>query len=325
MNRLLAGIDIGGTKIAIALANSAGEIVAERFIETQAELGPHAIFENTCQTLAEMCGECKGRLAAIGVGSPAPIDVDRGLIMSPSNLQSWIQFPIVDLLVERFAIPVMLDNDANAAALGEYIYGAGRGYRNVFYITFSTGIGGGIVINGEIYHGICTSAGEIGHMIVQPNGIRCNCGSMGCLESISAGISIARRAKERLASGETSLMTGMVSSIDEVTAKTVVDAVRQHDALATEIWDETCRYLAIGIGNAITLLAPEIVIIGGGVAKAGDLLFERLDRLVPQFVSMVPSEKINISPAQLGAMSGVRGALAIAQKALSTSRVTHAV
>lgn len=324
MNKVLAGIDIGGTKIAVALATPAGEIVAQRFLATQPELGPHAILENVSQAISELCSESGGELASIGVGSPAPIDVTRGLIMSPSNLLDWIEFPVVDLLIRSFGVPVMLDNDANAAALGEYMYGAGRGYRNIFYITFSTGIGGGIVINGEVYHGVCTSAGEIGHTIVQPDGVRCNCGSIGCLESICAGVSIARRAMERLMIGDSSLMTELVSNIDEITAKTVVEAVRQGDRVASEIWDETCRYLAIGIGNAITLLAPEIVIIGGGVAAAGDILFEPLRKLVPQYVSMIPADRINISPAELGAESGVRGALAIAKKAFSNSYLANA-
>lgn len=325
MNQVLAGIDIGGTKIAMALATLSGDIIANRYMPTRPELGPNAIFENIAAALHELAGENDSAVVAIGVGSPAPIDVSNGLIMSPSNLRDWDRFPIVDLLGERFSVPVRLENDANAAALAEYLYGAGRGYENLFYVTISTGIGGGIIINGEIYDGICTAAGEIGHTIVQPDGVRCNCGSRGCLETICAGVHIARRTKELLATGKSSVIIEMVPDIDQITAKTVVEAVRRNDPLAVGVWEETCRYLAIGLGNAVTLLAPEIVVIGGGIAAAGELLFEPIRRLIPEYVSMIPADRINIAPAALGTESGFRGAVAIAQTTYSRSDVKYAV
>jgi len=245
--------------------------------------------------------------------------------MSPSNLRDWAEFPIVDLLAKRFRVPVMLENDANAAALGEHMFGAGRGHRNVFYVTVSTGIGGGIIIDSEVYHGVCTAAGEIGHTIVQPDGVKCNCGSVGCLETICSGTHIVRRTNERLAGGDDSVINEMVKEAGKLTAEIVINAVRQNDKLAVEIWDETLRYLAIGIANAITLLAPEIVVIGGGMAAAGPLLFGPLQKAVPQYVSMLPADKINIVPAELGKESGLHGALAIAEKAYSASLVTYAV
>jgi glucokinase len=324
MNEVLAGIDIGGTKIAIALETPSGERVATRRLPTQSEGGAYAVLENISRALEQMLDENKAKIVSIGVGSPAPLDVEKGLILSPSNLRDWDRFPIVSLLNERFKVPVRLDNDANVAALGEYIYGAGRGYQNIFYITVSTGIGGGIIISGEIYHGVANGAGELGHTVVQPEGVRCNCGSTGCLETICAGVHIARRAKERLAGGAPSLLNEMVSEASEITAETVVEAVRRKDRLATEIWDETCRFLAIGIANIFTLLAPEVVIIGGGIAAAGEMLFMPLRRMIPQLVSMIPPEKINLVPAELGAESGVCGALVLARKAHSNSYQTYA-
>ena len=317
MKKVVAGIDIGGTNISIAVAETGGEVVSKRQLPTQSSLGPFSAFDKMSEALDEMLAEGSFDLEAIGVGSPSPIDVRKGLIMSPSNLLEWSEFPIVDLLNDRFGVPVKLENDANAAAVGEYIYGAGRGYRNIFYLTVSTGIGGGIIIDGNLYHGISTAAGEIGHTIIQPDGIRCNCGSRGCLETICAGVHIARRARERLENGEASILSGMVSDIDSITARTVVDAVQQGDPLATAIWDETCHFLAIGIANVITLVAPEIVIVGGGVAAAGDLLFVQLRKRVPHFVSMVPADKINIVPARLGTESGLYGAVAIARELIS--------
>ena len=317
MKKVVAGIDIGGTNISIAVAETGGEVASKRQLPTQSSLGPFSAFDKMSEAIEKMLAEEPFDLEAVGVGSPSPIDVRKGLIMSPSTLLDWSEFPIVDLLNDRFGVPVKLENDANAAAVGEYIYGAGRGYRNIFYLTVSTGIGGGIIIDGNLYHGISTAAGEIGHTIIQPDGIRCNCGSRGCLETICAGVHIARRARERLENGEASILSGMVSDIDSITARTVVDAVQQGDPLATAIWDETCHFLAIGIANVITLVAPEIVIVGGGVAAAGDLLFVQLRKRVPHFVSMVPADKINIVPARLGTESGLYGAVAIARELIS--------
>ncbi len=325
MNKVVAGIDIGGTKIAIALENLSGEKIAARRLPTQVEIGAYAIIETVFQAITEMLEENQAELVAVGIGCPSPLDVEKGLVMSPSNLRDWDNFPIVELFRERFKVPVALDNDANAAALGEYVYGAGRGYKNIFYVTVSTGIGGGIILNGEILHGVSGDAGEIGHTIVQPDGIRCNCGSIGCLETICAGVHIARRARERLTKGEPSLMNEMAGNINQVTAKTVIEAVRRGDKLAVEIWNETCRFLAVGIANVVSILAPEAVIIGGGISAAGDLLFVPLRRLLPEFVSMIPADKINIVPAELGGESGVCGALVLAKKVYSSSIQTYAV
>lgn len=324
--KVAAGIDIGGTKIALALETLGGEKTASRRIPTRVEIGSQAIVENIAQTLAEMAEASQTEIVSVGIGCPSPLDIEKGLVMSPSNLRDWDRFPIVRFFEEYFNVPVVLDNDANAAALGEFVYGAGRGYKNVVYITVSTGIGGGIIINGEIFHGVAASAGELGHTIVQPDGgARCNCGSTGCLETVCSGVHIARRAKEKLAGGAASLMSEIAGNTNELTAETVVEAVRRGDELAIEIWDETCRYLAIGIGNIISLLAPEAVIVGGGVAAAGKLLFAPLKSLVPQFVSMVPADEINIVPAELGAQSGVCGALVLAKKAYSQNYQTYAV
>lgn len=317
MDRSVAGIDIGGTKISIAVASLDGKILSKRRIPTHEAADPYTTVEHVSAELEEMLFEADVALAGIGVCSPAPIDVQRGLIMSPSNLPDWVDFPLVELLRTQFAVPVSLDNDANAAALGEFIYGAGRGHKNIFYLTVSTGIGGGMIINGELYRGTLTSAGEIGHTIVQPDGILCNCGSRGCLETLCSGIHIARRAREQVEHGIPSSMTSMVESPEHITAKTVVEAVKKQDPLAIKIWEGACRYLAIGIANAITLLAPEAVVIGGGISLAGELLFSRLREQVPGFVSMVPAAEIDIVPAELGTDSGTWGAIALAVESLN--------
>ncbi len=320
MNEVIAGIDIGGTKIAVEIENLNGEKVAARLLPTQIELGADAIVKTIFSAIEEMLEENQRKLVSIGIGCPSPLDIENGLVMSPSNLRDWVKFPIVKLFQNRFDVPVVLENDANTAALGEFVYGVGRDFKNVVYITVSTGIGGGIILNGEILHGVGGDAGEIGHTIVQPDGVRCNCGSVGCLETICAGVHIARRAQEKLASGEQSLMSEIEAEISKVSAKTVVEAMKKNDKLANEIWDETCRFLALGIGNIITLIAPEAVIIGGGIAAAtGDLLLEPLKKLLPDYISMVPMEKFKVLAAELGSRSGVCGALVLAKKAHSNN------
>ncbi len=314
MNKLFLGIDIGGTKTAIALENVCGERIAARVLPTQSDA--FDTIERISKAIEAMLGENDAELISIGIACPSPLDIEKGLVMSPSNLREWNNFPIVKLFEERFKVPVILENDANAAALGEYIHGAGRGYKNIVYVTVSTGIGGGIILNGEIFHGVGAGAGELGHTIVQPDGVKCNCGSVGCVETICAGVHIARRAKEKLASGIVSLMNEIEGNINNVSAKTVVEAARRGDESAVEIWDETCKFLAIGIANAVTLIAPEAVVIGGGIAAAtGAMLFAPLRKLIPKYVSMIPADKINILPAELGNESGVCGALALAKKA----------
>jgi glucokinase len=315
--RVVAGIDIGGTKIAIALQSLAGDRVAADRLPTQVELGPESNLENISKTLEKMLSETNSDLAVIGVVSPGPIDIERGLILSPTNLPGWDGFPIVEKLEKRFNVPVIFDNDANAAGLGEYFYGAGRGFRDVFYVTISTGIGGAIICDGKIHHGVDASAGEVGHTVVKTGGVRCRCGVEGCLETIASGLSIARRMKEKLAEEN----GNMDENSSEITAETVVEAVKKGDRTACAIWTETVYYLGIGIGNAITLIAPEAVIIGGGVASAGELLLKPLRREIAKNVSMMPIEKVKILQASLGSESGVCGALLLAQRVAKETKV----
>ncbi len=310
MNKqVVAGIDIGGTKIAVALETTDGERVASRRLPTEVALGPEKILENVSSAIEEMLDESETKLSAVGIGCPGPIDVERGLALSPTNLPDWIDFPLVEKFENRFGVPITFDNDANAAALGEYFYGAGKGFGEIFYVTISTGIGGALVCGGQLRHGVGGNAGEVGHTIVKPDGRRCLCGAHGCLETIASGLSIARRMKEKLAGNN----GGNIENFPQITAETVVEAVKNNEKAALEIWDETIKYLAVGIGNAITLTAPEAVVIGGGVSTAGELLLEPLRRELAKNVMMLPVEKVKILRASLGGESGLCGALYLAR------------
>lgn len=315
--KVIVGIDIGGTKIALALQNLDDDKIFFKKIPTKVNIGPYNILENVQNCVAEMFNETQTELLGIGLCTPGPINIKKGLVLSPTNLSDWIDFPIVEILENKFQVPIIFDNDANAAALGEYFYGVGKGFETILYVTISTGVGGAIVFDGEIYHGVAASAGEIGHTIVKHDGIICGCGTRGCLETIASGTHIVRRAKEKIKE-----KNGKLNGInaDNITAQTVVEAFKKGDKLAVSIWDETIKYLAIGIGNAITTIAPEAVIIGGGISQAGEILFKPLYSQLKQNVSMLPIENIEVLPANLGGKSGVYGALMLARQYLKINK-----
>jgi glucokinase len=316
----IAAVDVGGTKIALGLSDLEGRVLPFRRFPTQVERGPHRIVEQALDQLEKMTAEAGGRVAAVGVGCGGPLDRGRGLILSPANLPGWDEFPIVELVRERFGAPVRLDNDANAAALAEHEYGAGRGVENMVYLTISTGIGGGLILGGRLIHGVGDAAGEVGHMIVEPGGFPCGCGSRGCLETICSGTSIARRAAERLAGGARASSLLDKGGLKQLTALDVAEAARAGDPLAAEVWDETIEYLALGVGNVIAAFAPEAVVLGGGVSTAGDQLLGPLRRRIKESVKIAPVERVRITQAELGGDSGVYGALILGRQALAAQR-----
>jgi glucokinase len=313
----VAGIDIGGTKIVVALGDMEGNVISHSRYATQVEIGPHRIVDNAIAEIKRMVEKTATRLVAVGVGCGGPLDSQRGLILSPPNLPDWDEFPIIEIIEERLAVPALLDNDANVAALGESKYGAGHGLSDIVYITISTGIGGGIIIGGKLLHGVNDGAGEVGHITVLPDGPSCGCGARGCMEALCSGTSIARRARESLLAGVHSSLTEMAGGINEVTAKVVAEAARGGDRLAQEIWDETIYYLAVGISNIINILAPQAVILGGGVATSGEQLLEPLRREIQSRNTMLPPEKIDIRQAALGGDSGIYGALILGQRTVA--------
>jgi glucokinase len=308
----IAGIDIGGTKIAVAIASSSGEIIARRYFPTDPTRTPHKAVNQALEVLVGLADTHHATLRAVGIGCAGPLDLERGLVMSPPNLPLWREFPLPSIVGERLNIPVIFDNDGNAAALGEYLYGAGRGLSNLVYLTISTGIGCGIIADHKLVH----RAGEAGHITVQTDGALCGCGARGCMEALSSGTGIARRAHEKLVAGRTSVMRDMVGDLMQVTAKTVVEAAQAGDDLASEIWRETIRFLAIGIGSIITMTAPHAVILGGGiVAGTGEFLLQPLRKQLHERVRIVRMEEVQILQAGLGADSGLYGALALGARA----------
>jgi len=315
---LIAGIDIGGTKAAVAIAIPGGEIIARTSFPTGANRPAHDVVDQALTLLADMAEAHESRLTAAGIGCAGPLDLEGGIVISPPNLpRSWRQFPLRAIVEAKLGVPVTLDTDANAAVLGEHFYGAGRGYSDLVYLTISTGIGGGIIAGNNLVHRL----GEAGHVTVQPAGALCGCGARGCLEALCSGTAIARRAQEQLRGERPSMLRQMVSDGRDVTAKTVEEAARAGDDLACEVWQDTITFMAIGIGGIIASLAPQAVILGGGVAAgAGEFLLQPLRAELRTRVRILPMENVAVLKAGLGADSGIYGALVLGARALQTAR-----
>jgi glucokinase len=313
-------IDLGGTKTVVALADVTGAILARGRMETQPERGAEDTIARIVELAQDVLAERDGRPLAAGVASGGPLDPATGTIYSPGCLPGWGAVALGGMLAAALGCPVRIDNDANLGALGEHAFGAGQGAQDLVYITISTGIGGGVIVGGRLLHGVGNGAGEIGHQTVAPDGPECVCGNRGCLERMASGSSIARRAQAALytAEGPKSLLWLLVQGRpDAVRTETVVKAAFHGDALAKRLWQETIDYLAIGVGNVITILAPERVIVGGGVAQAGDMLFTPLRAAVSERVRFVDMERVQILPAGLGTESPLYGALALARESSS--------
>lgn len=315
------GVDLGGTKILTALISETGDIVYRHRIPTP-QMGPESVvsvIRDSITTVLAEAGLAKEEVAGVGVGAPGPLDPRSGVVFEAPNLVGWRNVPLRDLLAAQLrstqasaALPIFVEHDANAAALAEWWIGAGRGVKDLIYITVSTGIGGGIIIGGKMVHGVTGAAGEIGHMTIDINGPLCHCGNRGCLEVLASGPAIARVAREEIAAGRPTTMLETAGGKPEaITGETVDRAARTGDALAGEIFDRAGTYLGVGVANLINLLNPARIIIGGGVSKAGDLLFAPVKRTVRERALKRPATDAQIVPAALGDDAGVVGAGAV--------------
>lgn len=304
------GIDLGGTKISGALATLDGKLLSTYTIPTKAEEGEEAIIGRLIEVIEKVIsdsGKTAGEVKAIGIGSPGPLDTKKGIIITTPNLP-FKNFNIVQPVVEKFGINTYLDNDANVATIGEFMFGVGRGSENMIFVTVSTGVGGGAVLNGKVYRGNTSNALEIGHMTLLEDGPQCGCGNFGCLEALSSGTAIAKRAKEAIATGvETSLR-----QYENLTSYEVFKEAENGDKVSKDILDRALTFLGIGIANIITTFDSEIVAIGGGVSKAGEIVFDKVKEVVKKRCFTTLSENTKILPAELGTDAGVIGAVALA-------------
>lgn len=312
----MVGVDIGGTNTVVGLIPSdGGAPVALRTRATAALGEPGVVIGHLSRMVNDvideglsMAGGAREDVLGVGLGSPGPLDLTRGVVVDAFNL-GWKDFPLRDCLAEAVGLPASLDNDANCATWGEYWQGAGKDARHLVGVTLGTGIGGGVILDGQLVHGASASAGEIGHMTIAFNGRRCKCGNYGCLEAYASGPNIAARAREGLEAGAESALTELVhGDLDRLSALTVYEAAMQGDAYAAEVMLETAKLLGAGLANVVNVLNPDMVVIVGGVTRAGDLLFNPLRSEVRRRAFRSAVEACRIVPGALPETAGVIGA-----------------
>lgn len=315
MRKVLA-FDLGGTKFAFGVVAEDGTVLGSGRVETWAEKGAAQAVSRVAAAAHQLLVQLQlqpSDLCAIGIASPGPLDTARGCVDGSPNLPGWTGYPIEGELSKSFGgLPARIDNDCNAAALGEYLFGAGKGKKNVIYITISTGIGGGAVIDGRLMRGSNGNAAELGHIPLTMDGPCCGCGNLGCWEAYASGTAIARRTREALSAGRASSITDFAGSIEQVTTHHLFQALTQKDPLAVEIWDESIDYLGRGLGAVINTFNPDIIVVGGGVTAAGDALFVPMRAKANSYAFPRLAAVCTIVPAALGGNVGVVGAAACA-------------
>jgi glucokinase len=310
MTKLALAFDLGGTALRGALVESDGRIVAHASAPTLAGAGSEAVIGQIVALADTLLREHpQAKVAGIGVGAPGPLDPKTGIVIAPPTLAGWHDVPLIDILGQHFSLPVRLENDANAAALGEWRFGAGRGSGSLVFVTVSTGIGGGVVADGHIYHGRRGLAAEIGHMTITGEGDRCFCGAIGCFEAVASGTALGHRATRLTAPGDGSLLRRL-SNDGDVSARHVVDAARAGDAGALDLIDAEARWLGIGFTNLLHLYSPDLIVMGGGLSNGFDLL-EPSIRTVVQQRAMPAYRDVPIVQAELGDRAGLIGAASL--------------
>lgn len=305
---------MGGTKIAALLGTKDGRILADAKIETLPAAGPAHAFERIAQMLGRLARESNVAPSAVGVGVPGLVDADAGIIAFLPNLPNeWRGFPAGEFLRNRTGMPVYLLNDARLAALGEYTFGSGPHSDNMLVVTIGTGIGGGLILDGRLRLGVWGAAGEIGHHTILPEGAPCSCGSRGCLETLISGPLLSAEGASLARSGAApKLATIVENNWAAITPKEMALAASQGDPMVIAAIEKAARYLGIGIANAVTLTAVDLVVITGGVAALGELLLAPVRAVVRERVRMFPSDSVHIACSTLGDRAGALGALALA-------------
>jgi len=314
---LALGVDIGGTKVAAGLVDRRGKIVFQARVAMPARGSAEAGFaavQACIEAIFSAHPEVRTGLAEIGICAPGPLDPLTGTILNPPNVPCWRNFPLAAEVERVFGLSARVDNDGNAAALAEATWGAGVGYRNIFYATIGTGIGTGIVFDGRIYHGRTGSAAEGGHVTIDYRGPMCACGKRGCIEAFCSGPAIARRARERLAEyvdGESKVLALAKGEASAVNAEIVAEAFRQGDLLAADVLQETADFLAVWMGNVIDLLEPDVFIFGGGLAGLMSGFFGRMGEELPKWCMNQRFGEMPIVLAKYGSDAGIAGATAL--------------
>ena len=305
------GVDLGVTHLSLVLSDCSASVVHEIEVPFDLSIGPEASLQKThawVSKLLEQAGVSMDQILTVGVGVPGPVVTERGEVIAPPVMPGWDDYPIRDELEDRWSCPVSLNNDAELGALGEWAYGAGRDDSNVIYIKVGTGIGAGLLLDNRIYRGATGTAGEIGHLTVQDQGPLCTCGNRGCLEALAGGRAIAQNARRAVASGHRTQLAE-IKPVEKITAKSVTLAARRGDLTSQQILSDAGTYIGTAIAGSMNLLNPGIVIVGGGVSQAGDLILEPLRKAARERSLKAASTGVRITAAVLGRRSTSMGAV----------------
>jgi glucokinase len=313
MDKRSLAVDVGGTHVRTAVSDQALRLSGRTDEPTRHDLGPDGVIDQIVRQVRQSVAQSQAswdRVETLVVGVPGPLDSVTGVVLGPPNLPGWDNVPLRLSLEGELQMPVKVVNDANAAALGEFYFGAGRGHRNLVYLTVSTGIGGGVVVEGRLLEGTSGTAGELGHTTIDWRGPMCKCGNRGCLEALASGTAIARRFYEAIEAGERSVVTEWLNG-RRATAEDVALGARAGDPSSLAIFTAAGEALGYGIVNCIHTFNPDVIAVGGGVAKAGPLLFDPVQRVVDRYALSVPRRAVRILLAELGEDVGLVGAAAL--------------
>ena len=308
------GVDIGGTKVAVGVVDCEGKILVQQRKPMVANDSPEAGLEAVTGAIDSMLSTSPVAIECIGICAPGPLDPRSGVVLNPPNVPCWRNFPLAERVSAKYSVTVKVDNDANAAALAETLWGAARGFRYVFYATIGTGIGSGIVFDGAIYHGKTGSAGEGGHVSIDYRGPVCACGKRGCIEILAAGPAIGLRARTKVAaepSRASAILELAGGDVAAVTSEKVGQAFAKGDQLAREILLETVELITPWLGNIVDLLDPDVLVIGGGVAALLKPFFEEIKRRLPSWCVNPRVSEIPLLMAHYGADAGIAGGAAL--------------
>ncbi len=308
--QLIVGVDLGGSKIGAIVADASGNIEARNSADTLAAEGPDAVIQRLIECIRELTAETE--VAGIGVGAAGGHDTGTGVVTFSPNLPGWHNIPLCDIIRREFGVPTHVHNDCTLAALGEHRFGAGVGVDNLVYVGLGTGIGGGIIVDGQVYSGTSGAAGEIGHMVIDVKGPPCVCGSAGCWETFASGRAVAQEAAREMEAGVlTAIRRYAGGDVKKVTAETVFRAAQDGDYFANELISRTAYYVGIGLVNVVNIFNPQLVLVGGGLSKMGSLLLDPAIEVVKERAFRVSSEAVRIEVAQLGDDAGTLGAVAL--------------
>ena len=308
MTDIVAGVDLGGTNIKAGLVAPDGKIIQRHELRTLAERGAQAVAARICQAVRECmqkAGLSASSVRGVGIGSPGTIDLENGVVLFSPNLPGWRNIPLRRMIEDDLCRPCLLDNDANVAALAEQWVGAGRGASSLVLFTLGTGIGGGIVLDGRIWHGATGVAGEVGHMSINPDGPACACGNRGCFEVYASATGMVRRMREAIRSG---VRTSLSARGDEFTARDINEAALAGDEPARQNIEATGRYLGLGASNIMHIVNPEVVAFSGGVTAAGDMLMGPLRDEVQKRTLEASRQNVKVCFAELPNDAGIIGA-----------------